>query len=56
MIGRQLTAQPAGEMPGGVGMFGARPGHELFIASLPPESFKAGADILDKDGMIAVIS
>ena len=50
-----FTAQPAGEMPSGVGMLGARPGHELFIPSLPPESFKVGADILDQDGMIGVI-
>jgi hypothetical protein len=51
-----FTAQPAGEMPGGVGMLGARPGHELFIFSLPPESFKVGVDILDRYGMIGVIS
>jgi hypothetical protein len=51
-----FAAQPAGEMPSGVGMLGARPGHELFIPSLPPESFKVGPDILDQDRMVIVIS
>jgi hypothetical protein len=27
-----------------LGMLGARPSHELFIPSLPPESFKVGVD------------
>jgi hypothetical protein len=33
-----------------------RPGHEIFIPSLPPESFKVGPDILDQGRMIIVIS
>ena len=32
-----FTAHPAEEMPGDVGMPGARPSHELFIPSLPAE-------------------
>jgi hypothetical protein len=39
-----------------VGVPGARPGHELFIPSLPPAGLKVGADIPDQDGMIIVIS
>jgi hypothetical protein len=31
-----FTAHPAEEMPGDVGMPGARPSHELFIPTLPP--------------------
>jgi hypothetical protein len=39
-----------------VGMPGARPDHELFILSLPLQSFKVRTDTLDPDGMITVIS
>jgi hypothetical protein len=38
-----------------VGMPGARSSHELFIPSLPRQSFKVGADILNRDEMIIVI-
>jgi hypothetical protein len=51
-----FTAHPAEEMPSDVGMPGARPSHELFIPSLPPAEFQSWAEILDKDGMIVVIS
>jgi hypothetical protein len=44
------------KMPSGVAMLGARPGHELFIPLLPPESFKVRADILHQDGMVVVMS
>jgi hypothetical protein len=51
-----ITAHPAEEMHGELGMPGARRSHELFIPSLPPAGLKVGAGIPDQDGMIIVIA
>jgi len=44
------------EMPSDVGMPGARPVTSFLFLRYRPQSFKVGAEILDWDGMIIVIS
>jgi hypothetical protein len=51
-----FTAHPAEEMPSDVGVPGARPVTSFLFLRYRLQSFKVGAEILDWDGMIIVIS